>query len=317
MIRHFYLSGEPKGMYNSPETGSLHDPGIEQQAYPEFFLGHSAYLTAEHKNNTYLQEKTIFMYMSRRLLLPCLLSFLLSPAAAQEGISSGILTWTDYGIIIVVGMIFIGVFAAVLSKIFKHAGTEIQGSSVIYALGMLGAYLCIAAGSLLAISSLLILIAIGAQVAVFGWLVTVLEHYFPWGGVTIGILTIGGAGLVLFLLGVFTIVRLYGNPFLNPMGIPARTVGGTRYARDDRMDLEPLNPTLTFKVLDREKDDPVMDVKVILKQLNGTRYYTKYTDFNGEVTFNDIQGYGSEYFAYVEDDDKREKFRVLRKRSFE
>jgi hypothetical protein len=83
------------------------------------------------------------------------------------------------------------------------------------------------------------------------------------------------------------------------------------------MDLEPLNPTLTFKVLDREKDDPVMDVKVILKQLNGTRYYTKYTDFNGEVTFNDIQGYGSEYFAYVEDDDKREKFRVLRKRSFE
>jgi hypothetical protein len=255
--------------------------------------------------------------MQHRWILPCLIIFLAAPVSAQEGPSSGVLGWLDYGIIAVVGALFLILFFVGLDRIFRHAGTEIRGSSVIYAVGMLFAYMCISAGSLLVISSILILIAIGAQVSIFNWLVDVLTMYFPWGGVTVGILSIGGMGLVMFLLGVFAIVRLYGNPFLNPQGIPTRTGGITRYEHDTRSELEPLNPTLTFKVLDRDKDDPVMDVKVILKQMNGTRYYTKYTDFDGEVIFRDIQGYGSEYFAYVEDDEKREKYRVLRKRSFE
>jgi hypothetical protein len=251
--------------------------------------------------------------MNYRWIIPCLPFLFASPVAAQPDVSPGILGTLDYGIIAIAGILFLILFFVGLNRIFKHAGTEIRGSSVIYAFGMLFAYLCIAAGSLLVISTILILIAIGAQVSIFNWLIDVLNAYFPWGGVTFGILSIGGGGLVLFLLGVFFIVRLYGNPFLNPMGVPTRSGILSKYENDNQRDLEPLNPTLTFKVLDREKDDPVMDVKVILKQMNGTRYYTKYTDFDGEVTFRDIQGYGSEYFAYVEDDDKREKFRVLRK----
>ncbi len=254
--------------------------------------------------------------MLRRWVPLGLASSLIAPASAQD-LSPGILGTLDYAIITIVGILFLILFIVGLDRIFKHTGTEIRGSSVLYALGMLFAYLCIAAGSLLVISSILILIAIGAQVSIFNWLIDVLNAYFPWGGVTGGILTIGGGGLALFLLGVFGVVRLYGNPLLNPQGIPTRSGDFSRYEADSRSDLEPLNPTLTFKVLDREKDDPVMDVKVILKQMNGTRYYTKYTDFDGEVTFRDIQGYGSEYFAYVEDDDKREKFRVLRKKSID
>ncbi|MDD1675202.1 MAG: hypothetical protein LUQ17_00765 [Methanomicrobiales archaeon] len=256
--------------------------------------------------------------MHRRWILPgFILPLLPSAAAAQDGTSPGVLNSLDYGIILMAGIVFLVLFFFALQRILRFAGTEIRGSSVIYALGMLFAYLCIAAGSFLVISAVLIIVAIGANVVMFNWLVEFLSRYFPWGGVTVGVLSIAGLGLVLFLLGILTIVRLYGNPFLNPMGVPTKSGSPSKYQHEDKMDLEPLNPTLTFKVLDREKDDPVMDVKVILKQMNGTRYYTKYTDFNGEVTFHDIQGYGSEYFAYVEDDDKREKFRVLRKRTIE
>jgi hypothetical protein len=255
--------------------------------------------------------------MHHRWILLCLASFLVVPVSAQDTSPPEILGTLDYGIIAIAGILFLILFYIGLDQIFRHAGTEIRASSLIYALGMLAAYLCIAAGSLLVFSAILILIAIGAEVSIFNWLIDVLNVYFPWGGVTFGIVSIGGGGLALFLLGVFAIVRLYGNPLLNPQGVPTRTGSTSKYEQDARYELEPLNPTLTFKVLDREKDDPVKDVKVILKQMNGTRYYTKYTDFDGEVTFRDIQGYGSEYFAYVEDDDKREKYRVLRKRSIE
>jgi hypothetical protein len=255
--------------------------------------------------------------MQHRWILPCLISILAVPVSAQEGFSSEILGSPDYGVIILAGILFMILFLVGLNRIFEHAGTEIQGSSVIYGLGMLFAYLCIASGSLLVISSILILIAVGAQVSIFYWLIDVMNTFFPFGGVTMGILVIGGGGLALFLLGVYAVVRFYGNPFLNPHGIPRGSWSASKYEGDGRSELEPLNPTLTFKVMDRVEDDPVMDVKVILKQMNGTRYYTKYTDFDGEVTFRDIQGYGSEYFAYVEDDEKREKYRVLRKRSIE
>lgn len=255
------------------------------------------------------------MHHQRSLLF--LVFSLAAPVSAQDGLSRGILDSLDYSIIVIAGILFLVLFYLGLNQIFKRAGTEIQGSSFFYVIGMLFAYICIAAGSLLAMSSVLILIAIGAQVSIFNWLVEVLNLYFPWGGVTFGILFIGGMGLALFLLGVFGVVRLYRNPFLNPLGIPTRSGGLSKYVEDSRSELEPLNPTLTFKVMDRDKDDPIMDVKVNLKQMNGTRYYTKYTDFDGEVTFRDIQGYGSEYFAYVENDDKREKYRVLRKKSMD
>jgi hypothetical protein len=252
--------------------------------------------------------------MQYRWILPSLVFSLVGPVSAQEGATRGIPGALDYGIIAVMGIVFLILFFVGLNLIFKHAGTELRGYSILYALGMLFGYLSIAAGSLLVICSMLILIAIGAQISIFNWLVEELNLYLPW-GITVGILFIGGGGLALFLLGLFIVIHLYGNPFLNPLGIPSRSRGLSKYELEGQTELEPLNPTLTFKVMDREKDDPVMDVKVILKQMNGTRYYTKYTDFDGEVTFRDIQGYGSEYFAYVEEDDKREKYRVLRKRS--
>lgn len=250
-------------------------------------------------------------------IIPLLLPFLVQAVAAAEEVTpQGGLSMQDYFIILIAGILLLGFFMAVLKRIFYRAGAEIQKSSVVSVVGMLFAFIFIAAGSLLFISAILILIAVGAQVATFQWLVLVLQAYFQ-GSVSIGILAIATIGLVLFLGGIYIFVSLQGNPFFNPQGAPTKSGMLSKIERDIEPELEPLNPTLTFKVLDREKDEPLPDVKVVLKQMNGTRVYTKYTEFNGEVTFHDVHGYGSEYFAHVDGDERREKFRVLRKKASE
>jgi hypothetical protein len=254
--------------------------------------------------------------MSPRGILSLLPVSLISHASALNGMEEvANLTLMDYLTLFIVGILILAVFAVGMQKIFQRSGTEFERTSVIYALGMFVAFLMIGLGSFSIICAVLILAAIIAKVTIFEWLALMLIQFFPQ-SVTVGIIVIGCGGVALFLLGVYIIVFVQGNPFLNPMGTPTKSGSPSKYELNER-ELEPLNPTLTFKVLDREKDEVVMDVKVILKQMNGTRYYTKYTDFNGEVVFKDIQGYGSEYFAYVEGDDKREKFRVLRKKSGE
>lgn len=254
----------------------------------------------------------MYKYRSISLLLP----FLIQPVtAAQEVTPTAALTMQEYFIIFIAGIILLGFFMAALKRILYRAGAEIEQSSVVYAVGMLFAFVFIAAGSLLFISAILILIAISAQITTFQWMVLVLQAFFS--SSSIGILAIAAIGLILFLVGIYIVVSLQGNPFFNPYGTPTKSGIPSKIDRDIEPELEPLNPTLTFKVLDREKDEPLPDVKVILKQMNGTRVYTKYTEFNGEVTFYDVHGYGSEFFAYVEGDDRREKFRVLRKKASE
>ena len=255
--------------------------------------------------------------MSPRGILSLFPVSLISRASALNGMEEvANLTLMDYLTLFVVGILILAVFAVGMQKIFRRSGTEFERTSVVYVVGMFVAFLMIGLGSFSIICAVLILAAIIANVAIFEWLaLMLLEVFFPL-SLTVGIIIIGGGGVALFLLGIYIIVFVQGNPFLNPTGTPTKSGSPSKYELNER-ELEPLNPTLTFKVLDREKDEVVMDVKVILKQMNGTRYYTKFTDFNGEVIFKDIQGYGSEYFAYVEGDDKREKFRVLRKKSGE
>jgi hypothetical protein len=74
---------------------------------------------------------------------------------------------------------------------------------------------------------------------------------------------------------------------------------------------------VTYKVFKRDDDVPVPDIRVVFKQVNGIRFHTKFTDFSGEVTFRDIEGHGTEYYAYVDGDEKRHKYRIIRKKSRE
>jgi len=124
--------------------------------------------------------------------------------------------------------------------------------------------------------------------------------------ILLGVFLIGGA--ILIIIGVLIIWKL-----------PKRSLyeiitpdGTTTFKEVMKRGQEPLAPTVTFKVIDRLTNQPSPDVKVILKHKEGAKVYNRYTDFNGEVVFQKIDGLYSQYYAYVEGDEERKRYWVIR-----
>ncbi len=252
--------------------------------------------------------------MRFRRFLPLLAPALVAKARAADATANGVLlTMQDYFVIFVIAILYLVIFMLVAERIFRYQPPPSirQRNLAIYVVGNIIAFMFIAAGNLIIISAVIILVAIAAQVEMLAWVADIfLANGIPLVG---GILVAGAIGLFLYLVGLYLVIHMQGNPFMDKKGVPTRMSVPTKH-RIDLMDEEPLNPTITFRVLDRDSDDPVVDAKVILKEMNGTRFYERFTDFNGEVTFQKIDGYGSQYYAYVEGDEKREKYRVIRRK---
>ncbi|MDH7592813.1 MAG: hypothetical protein QHG99_00445 [Methanomicrobiales archaeon] len=243
---------------------------------------------------------------------PCAYSLVATAGAAQNGNGIPVLTIQDYFIIFLIAIVYLMVFMAVAERILRYqsAPSVKKRNLAIYAIGNIIGFMFIAAGNLLIISSVMIVIAFAMQVEMLAWVVEVFAMHLISPVVEIAL--ISGGGLVFYLVGIYIVIHMQGNPFIDRRGTPTRAMNSSKYSID-QMDEEPLNPTITFRVLDKDTDEPAVDAKVILKQMNGTRFYEKYTDFNGEVTFQKIDGYGSEYYAYVEGDERRERYRVIRR----
>jgi len=122
----------------------------------------------------------------------------------------------------------------------------------------------------------------------------------------LGVMLIGG-GLGVFL-GVVILWKLPKGSFYEIVS-PG---GSTTFKEVMKRGHEPLAPTVTFKVIDRISNQPSPDIKVILKHKEGAKVYTRYTDFNGEVVFQKIDGLYSQYYAYVEGDEERKRYWVIR-----
>ena len=122
----------------------------------------------------------------------------------------------------------------------------------------------------------------------------------------LGVMLIGG-GLGVFL-GVVILWKLPKGSFYEIVS-PG---GSTTFKEVMKRGHEPLAPTVTFKVIDRISNQPSPDIKVILKHKEGAKVYTRYTDFNGEVAFQKIDGLFSQYYAFVEGDEERKRYWVIR-----
>jgi len=118
---------------------------------------------------------------------------------------------------------------------------------------------------------------------------------------------IGGGG-ILVLLGTLLALKLPKGSFYQIIK-PGRETSFREVMTRGR---EPLAPTVTFKVIDRLTNQASPDVKVVLKHKEGVKVYTRYTDFNGEVVFQKIDGLFSQYYAYVEGDEERKRYWVIR-----
>jgi hypothetical protein len=124
--------------------------------------------------------------------------------------------------------------------------------------------------------------------------------------ILIGVLLLGGA--ILVLIGVLLLWKLPKSTFYEII----KSGGATTFKEVMTRGREPLAPTVTFKVIDRITNQASPDVKVILKHKEGAKVYTRYTDFNGEVAFQKIDGLFSQYYAYVEGDEERKRYWVIR-----
>ena len=124
--------------------------------------------------------------------------------------------------------------------------------------------------------------------------------------ILLGAFLIGGG--ILIVVGILLLWKLPKSSFYEIV-TPGKT---TTFREVMKRGQEPLAPTVTFKVIDRLTNQPSPDVKVILKHKEGAKVYNRYTDFNGEVVFQKIDGLYSQYYAYVEGDEERKRYWVIR-----
>lgn len=236
--------------------------------------------------------------------------------SAQAGIASGIggassaviLDSNDYFNIFVAALIILNVFFVLLFKITKHQSPKKEISRFVHLIMSLIAFMLIAIGSVLVIIVALVLITISTDITVFVSAYQFFSYFFE--DIVFGVILTGSSGLLFFLIGFYTLILLHGNPLSERSAMPTgsgATIKGTEFHET----LTPTNPNLRFKVVKKENGKPVPDVKVVLKKREGITFHTKFTDFNGEVRFENVEGYAYDWQAFVEGDENRELFRVM------
>ncbi|MBP2146400.1 hypothetical protein J2129_001854 [Methanofollis sp. W23] len=259
--------------------------------------------------------------------IPCVVSALLlfaylvsSVAATNMAAKAAESTNQDMVTLLIGGVFYIAILAVVCIYILRR-GKRIKGQSTIArVIGVSLGILSVAAGSICIISAALVVLGHYADVALFAWTWNVLAYIITdtipaatgvvIPSTTIALLLLGAAGVLVFLLGVTFIVRYGGEEIFAEVATPTRS--GTSAQEIVKKSNEPQNPVLSYKIDVRRTEEPAADVKVVLRHRNGLNIRTKYTDFNGEVSFSDMKGLGSEYYAYVEGDENREIYRVIR-----
>jgi hypothetical protein len=226
----------------------------------------------------------------------------------------------DLFLIFIGGILYFNIFAVVLYHVIKREKKFIGRSPIVRIAGMVAGIGSVALGSLCLIFIVMVLLTQFMGLTLFAWtegfflyLITdTIPLYLPalHLSMTTGILLFGAAGTAFFLFGSILLVNFGGYVRQSEVAMPTGS-GSVKKNAADRPD-EPLNPVLSFRVEDRQSREPSADVKVVLKHRDGVRFHTKYTNFNGEVTFTNVEGFGSEYYAYVDGDISRQHYRVIR-----
>jgi len=227
----------------------------------------------------------------------------------------------------ILGIIMLCIFVVVVARLFKGSDEQLSRYFVVKALGSAFGLVCIAIGSIFLVSAILILVTISGLTNIFTWALYELTPLFegildftspvvtllPFGlsARTLILFVLVFGGIALFVLGLYLLIRTRGALFYTRKGTPTRS-RFTTFREVLTRGTEPLNPTVSFRVVDKDTGEPSPDVKVILRAKEGERIYQKYTDFNGEVAFQKIEGTFSTYYAFVEGDENRSKYRVIR-----
>jgi hypothetical protein len=266
--------------------------------------------------------------MGPRSLGPLLLPLLIGAAAAADDTApSPVSFFQDYFVYFIVGVIAVCLFVVIVAHFFKRSDEQLSRFFVVKALGTAFGLICIAAGSVFLISAILIVVTILGQTYIFDWALNGMTPLFMWilevTSPVVSLLPFGIStrtlilvflvvgGFALFVIGLYLLITTREALFYTRKGTPTKS-RFTTFREVMTRGTEPLNPTVTFRVVDRDTKEPAPDVKVVLREKEGERVYSKYTDFNGEVVFQKIEGTYSTYYSFVEGDEERSKYRVIR-----
>jgi hypothetical protein len=227
---------------------------------------------------------------------------------------------------ILVGILLLFIFSSILNRILKRRFGVIDFVATIF--GIILALVLIATGLVfLAAASVL---AWGSAIGDMsfagadGWAIPIadeiqyliqpllgmifgsIDYTVYLQNILLGVLLMGGT--IILIIGILLLVKLPKSSFYEII----KPGGTTTFKEVMTRGREPLAPTVTFKVIDRLTNQASPDVKVVLKHKEGAKVYTRYTDFNGEVAFQKIDGLFSQYYAYVEGDEERKRYWVIR-----
>lgn len=261
--------------------------------------------------------------MHRYGIAPLLLATLVSAVSALNT-TAAMVTPTfsseDLYTLFIGGIIYLNLFAVFLAHILRKGGHVTNSPPIVKGTAIIIGITAVAIGSVFIVFTAMVLLAEFGGVTLFSWTEDFFAYFLsdivpaytgaPAISMTAGLLVTAAAGFIAFLLGSILLVRNTGEATFAKVAMPTAS-GSVVQEEPDRPD-EPLNPVLSFRVENRRTRDPAPDIKVILRQREGMRFHTKFTDFNGEVTFANVEGYGSEYYAYVEGDENRTVYRVIR-----
>ncbi|WP_342679214.1 hypothetical protein [Methanofollis sp. UBA420] len=261
--------------------------------------------------------------MYRYGIAPLLLATLVSAVSALNTPAATVtptFSSEDLYTLFIGGIIYLNLFAVFLAHILKKGGYVTNRPPIVRGVAILLGIAAVGIGSVFIVFTAMVLLAELGIVPLFSWTEDFFAYFLsdiipvytgaPEFSMTAGLLVAAAAGFVSFLLGSVLLVRNTGDVSFAKVAMPTAS-GSVVQNKADRSD-EPLNPTLSFRVENRRTQEPAPDVKLMLRQREGMRFHTKFTDFNGEVTFTNVEGYGSEYYAYVEGDENRTVYRVIR-----
>ncbi len=226
-------------------------------------------------------------------------------AASSENPALGYatqLSLQDYFFVFIGGVLLLNL-AIILWRTFFRPAPQKQQSPLVTASGSFLAILFVGMGSLVLFLAILSLFSAMMGITLFDWIVVLLVQYA--GSITVGILGLGVIGTVLFLLGAYNLFLLQSSPFWKSLESPQRT------GFPEKHDLggEDWTPRLRLKVVERNHNTPASNKRVILRA--GERYFSRYTNTEGEVEFTSLKGHMADYYAFVDGDENRALYQLI------
>ncbi|WFN33686.1 hypothetical protein L1S32_07475 [Methanogenium sp. S4BF] len=250
--------------------------------------------------------------MNLRLAAPLcsgLLAALAIPvqAADTQHVYEGLST-NQYLQIMIATLVMVTVFIAIFYIIGKKHSRRTNVNPVTKNLAMILAILYLIVGTFLLIIDFIVLIEPYAATNAFTYVVQTFQYYFP--EMVFGIIIVGAAGLLLYLVGFYILV------FVRDSVKIAKT--DEKYHIQASSEVDPDVSTgkveytkLVYQVSEWDTGEPLSDGKIRLETKDGTLMMIKYTDYTGEVDFGKLRGREDDYYAYVEGDRERQEYRLI------